>query len=154
MRRPSKKSTLPKIWNIRRRPKFLSIKGLINRLDNVYSKYKKLSNLSKEGYIRCFTCRGFFSYRQIDCGHFVSRIYMNTRYMEENTQPQCQKCNRFLEGRKDVYALNLQKKYGADILQKLNDKKNEIRQFTITELQEMIASYKQKLKELTQPRQE
>jgi len=137
-----------KISYTRRKNHPPSIKRLIQILDQLFSQYKRLSNMDKQGFIRCFTCGGFFSYREIDCGHFASRMHKGTRYMEENTEPQCRKCNRFLEGVKDVFALNLQKKYGVDILQKINDKKNTITKFTATELEQLILSYKQKLKEV------
>ena len=57
----------------------------------------------------------------MQCGHFMSRRYMATRYHELN-QNQCIKCNMFEQGMQYVYGLNLDAKYGegtADELQQL-----------------------------------
>lgn len=45
----------------------------------------------------------------------------------------------------DEYALALTKKYGAEILQELATKKREVKQFTVKELQDIIATYREKL---------
>jgi len=128
--------------------KYIPIKKLIKKLDIVFSKYKRLSNLTPQGYIRCFTCGGFFTYRQTDCGHYIGRECLATRYLEENTAPQCHDCNRWAEGKKSIFAINLQKKYGKDILDKLHAKENEIWQPTAYELETLILFYKQKTLEL------
>ncbi len=120
---------------------YIPIKRLILKLDRLFSKYKRLSNLTPQGFIRCFTCGGFFTYRQIDCGHYIGRECMATRYLDENTEPQCHSCNRFAEGKKAIFAINLQKKYGKDILDKLNAKAQEIWQPTTYELEELIIKY-------------
>jgi hypothetical protein len=121
---------------------------LVKKLDIVFSKYKRLSALTSQGYIRCFTCGGFFTLRQIDCGHYIGREHMGTRWEERNTAPQCHTCNRFREGQKDIFAQNLQKKYGIGILEWLNDKKNKITQFSSNDLEDMIEEYKTKIKNL------
>ena len=41
----------------------------------------------------------------------------------------------------DEYALALQRKYGQDILVRLNAEKNKIKQFTVQELQMLIKEY-------------
>ena len=128
--------------------KYVPINKLIKKLDIVFSKHKRLSALTSGGCIRCFTCGAFLTFRQTDCGHYVGRECMPTRYEEKNTEPQCHSCNRFAEGKKDIFAINLQKKYGAGILEWLNQKKNEIKQWTVPELEEKIIYYKQKIKEL------
>lgn len=129
--------------------KYVSVSKLIKKLDIIFSKYKRLFNVTKQGYIRCFTCNAFLTFRQTDCGHYIGRENMSTRYEEKNTEPQCHSCNRFAEGKKDIFAINLQKKYGADILLWLNKKKNEIKQWTATELEELISKYTKLLAEMT-----
>ena len=127
---------------------YTPINSLIKNLDILFSKYKRLSNLTSQGYIRCFTCGAFLTFRMADCGHYVGRECMATRYLDENTACQCHSCNRFAEGKKDVFAINLVKKYGVDILDRLNKLKHSTKQFTADELQEMIVYYKTKVKEL------
>ncbi len=131
-----------------RQPKYTPLPKLIAKLDRIFSQYKRLSNLTPQGYIRCFTCGKFCSFRETDCGHYIGRENMNTRYLDENTEPQCHYCNRFAEGRKDEFAINLQRKYGSRILDILNQKKHEFKQFTSIELEGMITCYKQRVNDL------
>ena len=121
---------------------------LVEKLDKIYSKYVRLVEADEFGKVRCFTCDKVYDWDKIDCGHYVSRMYKNTRWTRENTQPQCRSCNRFHEGMKDVFALKLQKKYGDDILQVLNDRKNEDYKWTESDLEELITYYNNRVKEL------
>ena len=128
--------------------KYTPVNKLIKKLDRVFSEYIRRLALTPQGYIRCFTCGAFITFRQADCGHYVGRECMSTRFYERNVAVQCHSCNRYAEGRKDIFAINLQKKYGQGILEELNRKKNEIKQWTAGELEEKIEDYKQKLKKL------
>jgi hypothetical protein len=125
-----------------------SIKALVLKCDTIFSRYKRLSNAKTNGDVECFTCGGIFNWVHIDCGHYISRMYKTVRWDEQNTEPQCPSCNRFHEGKKDVFALKLQEKYGRDILEELNRRKNKVHKFTIPELNELYEYYKDKVREL------
>jgi hypothetical protein len=130
-----------------KRPKKLST--LIHNLDATFSKYIRYSYADGRGNLSCFTCDRVASIHEMDCGHFVSRQHKSTRWLEKNCHPQCRYCNRYNEGRKDVYAVRLVQKYGPNILLELQEEKHKIRKWTPVELQEMIGKYKQKLSELS-----
>jgi len=140
--------TIKKIQETRHKNNPLKMSSLTKMLDDIFSKYKRMINLKENGLITCFTCQQEFELKNIDCGHYISRQYKTVRWDEQNTEPQCKSCNRFHEGRKDVFALNLQKKYGDDILEKLNQRKNQIKKFTEYELQEMVKYYKDQVESL------
>ncbi len=146
-RKPSLE-TKEKIVATRQRNHPISMKGLVTKVDALFSRYKRLSNTNDDGKIKCFTCERYFVYADMDCGHYVSRSYKSTRWLDENAEPQCRSCNRFHEGVKDVFALNLIKKHGQDILQQLSDKKRQIKKFTIDELAEIKKELQQKIKEM------
>jgi hypothetical protein len=120
----------------------------IKKLDGVFSQYIR-NKYAVNGFVNCFTCYRLFPVKDMDCGHYISRMYKSLRYSEKNAHPQCRYCNRYLFGAMDEYAVNLQKKYGENILNELNKEKRKIKQFTIPELNQMIEYYKNKLKELT-----
>jgi len=128
-----------------KRPKKMST--LFKNADAFYSRYIRLK-YSKNGYVKCVTCGRFFPIKEMDCGHFVGRGYMSTRYFEKNTHPQCRYCNRFKEGVKDVYALWLVEHYGQGILKELNYLRNQHKRFRPWELQEIADNYKLKIKEI------
>jgi hypothetical protein len=123
------------------------LKGWIHKADAVFSKYIRLSYSDGRGNCRCFTCDAVKPIAEMDCGHFVSRQHKSTRWMEKNCHPQCRFCNRYNEGRKDVYAVRLIEKYGPNILLELQEEKNKIAHINPAELQELIKRYQEKTKE-------
>jgi 5-methylcytosine-specific restriction endonuclease McrA len=124
---------------VKKKKKPVSKSKVVKELDRVFSLYIR----HRDNYT-CATC-GKQSPEQAQCGHYVSRANMNTRWDEINCNCQCVGCNVFKSGNMDEYALFMVSKYGENILKELKEKKNTIRQWTIKELQEKIAEYKIKL---------
>ena len=108
-----------------RRKKYLtySIPKLKKIADEVFSLYIR-TFYAMNGLVPCFTCDRLFPIKEIDAGHYVSRTCGTLRYEPRNVHPQCVHCNRFCEGKKDIYALRLINKYGSGILEELNKWKN------------------------------
>jgi hypothetical protein len=121
---------------------------LIKKADVIYSRYIRYSYADGRGNIVCFTCDSVKPVVEMDCGHFVGRQHKATRFLETNTHPQCRYCNRYCEGKKDVYAVRLIHKYGPNILLELQEAKNKIVKWSPSDLQALIESYKQKLEQL------
>lgn len=126
-----------------KRPKKLS--SLVHKADEVFSKYIRHSYSDGRGNISCFTCDAVKPISEMDNGHFVSRQHKATRFLEKNGHPQCRWCNRYNEGRKDVYAVRLIQKYGPNVLLELQEEKNKITHWTHEDLQRIIEYYKKKL---------
>lgn len=101
----------------------ISTATLQKKLDNIFSKFIRLRDADKNGLIRCCACGVLIPWEDSDCSHFVSRQYLFTRYEQKNCHASCRKCNRFLEGNKEAYALFLVRKYGAGIFEELNENK-------------------------------
>jgi hypothetical protein len=126
-----------------KKPHKKSIKGLVVKLDGVFSKYIRLRDKCI-----CITCGKRDILSKMDCGHYITRQCRATRWDEKNCACQCQHDNRYLEGVKDVFALKLQKKYGDNILQELNDKKNQIFKVSPEWLEDKINYYKKEIEKL------
>lgn len=118
----------------------------VKQLDKFFSIYIRQSYSNDFGMSSCYTCSAVKHYKDLQCGHFISRAHMNTRWDESNVRPQCVACNVFNKGRMDVYAMRLVKECGAGELERLNALKNTIRQWTIQELKTKILFYKDKIK--------
>jgi len=117
------------------------------RLDVIFSEFIRLRD-SANGEFRCISCDETKPYEQADCGHYINRQHMATRYHEMNCSAQCRKCNRFLEGNIIKYRKGLLKRYGeeaVDILEALQDTTRQIKE---PEYKELIAYYKEKVKYL------
>lgn len=117
-------------------------------LDKWFSLYIRLRDSDANGYGRCISCGKLVHYKDADCGHFINRQHMNTRYDERNCNLQCTKCNRFDEGNNVGYMQGLVKKYGEGIIEGLHLKKHLYKKFSDFELKELTKYYKQKVKEL------
>lgn len=122
-----------------------SIKTLKHKLDDLWSKYIRLSETGSDGNCRCCSCGLSYSWKEMDCGHFISRNHNGGRFLRENCHAQCKKCNRFREGNKAGYAVFLIDEYGPEIIDRLNQLQYKIKRFTVPELQEMVVWTKNEL---------
>ena len=100
------------------------------------------------GYFQCTSCGKIKPFEQADCGHYINRQHMNTRFDEMNCNAQCRHCNRFMEGNIQDYRRRLVSKYGERSVLLLEAKKNVSRQFSDFQLEEMITHYKEEAKKL------
>lgn len=119
---------------------------LIQKLDRVFSSYIRIKH-SKDGYCTCYTCGKSVSLLLIDCGHFISRSHMATRWDQNNTRPQCTDCNRFRSGNLKKFEENLIKQLGLFHVELLKEKSKQITKFTRNELVDLYQEYTEKLKE-------
>ena len=128
-------------------PKKKSLSKLKKQLDQIYSQYIRQSSANKQGLARCYTCSKEADWKELQCGHFISRSSLATRFMEENTKVQCVGCNVFGSGRPVIFAERLQKEYGKDIIEKLYKEARKIVKYFPYE--EKIKYYTSKLQELS-----
>lgn len=118
---------------------------LKKELDAIFSKYIR-QKYSKDGFGQCFTCSKRLAISDLQCGHFVSRIYLGTRYAEDNCRPQCIGCNVFGGGKTAQFAANLERIYGPKIISDLFRQANNIvKNFPY---KEKIEEFKEKIKQL------
>jgi len=63
----------------------------------------------------CYTC-GKAS-KRLQCGHYISRQYLATRWDETNCRPQCWGCNGYGKGRPIVFEKVLKEIYGSKTIE-------------------------------------
>jgi len=97
--------------------------------------------MSWEGYNSCFTCGIKKYWKELQCGHFVPRRYMSLRWDEINCQAQCHECNVTKEGNLVKFAENLKIKFGKDIVDLLNVRKQKTVKYSDPELWELVKYY-------------
>lgn len=122
-------------------------KRLIDRLDKIVSIYVR-TLYSKNGYVKCYTCDIVRPIKEMDCGHYIKRQYMNTRWDLDNLRVQDTRCNRFLDGNQDEFIARLNMEMGRDMAIELNKKKHTIKQWTIKELENLETKFKKLYEEL------
>tara|TARA_B110000503_G_C6851375_1_gene290966 strand:- start:113 stop:442 length:330 start_codon:yes stop_codon:yes gene_type:complete len=99
--------------------------------------------MAKSQIVECFTCGSQDHWKNVDCGHFMSRKHYATRWDELNCQNQCKKCNIFRQGEQFRFGINLDKKYGEGTAEQLMNKSRATVKLSSVELTEMIEYYKE-----------
>ena len=121
-------------------PKKPTRKGLIKKLDTVFSEYIR-RRYAKNDIATCVTCGKKDHWKNLQAGHFMSRKHYSTRWDEQNVEVQCQACNVFRYGEQYLFAKHL----GSKKADKLLAKSREMVKFSDYDLQEMIDIYKNKI---------
>ena len=106
-----------------------------------------MSNSNPEGICECYTCGKKQHYSEAQCGHFVSRSNMATRFMPQNTKIQCVSCNEYKDGNIEVFEVNLERD-NKGIVEFLQEQGRTISKPTISDLKELIVEYRYKLKQV------
>lgn len=123
-------------------------KSITIKLDRVFSEFIRLRDASANGYVRCISCGKIDHWKEVDCGHYVNRKHLSTRWHEKNCNAQCRACNRFDEGNMLGYTKGLVKKYGPSVLDELDMLKHQVSKLGDFEGKLLIKHYQDKLKEL------
>ena len=118
-----------------------SRKTLVKKLDTIFSIFIRLRKANKQGIVTCYTCGKKDHYKKMQNGHFMSRKSYSTRWEELNCQVQCYGCNVMQQGRQYQFGLNLEKKYGEGVAEKLLIKSKQTVKYSNEDLQEMILYY-------------
>lgn len=126
----------------------LTYAGLKRKADAVFSEFVRKRWADSNGETRCVTCRNKAPWRQLQCGHFVSRVHLATRWLPENAAPQCSSCNVLRRGNLAEYAAWLQAEYGHGIIERLVEMKRKSVKYTRADLEALIENYRQNIEGL------
>lgn len=119
---------------------------LKKQLDKIFSEYVRKKYADNKGGVSCYTCGAQKYWKEMQCGHFVSRAKLATRYDERNCRPQDVGCNVFGGGKISIFAERLERELGVGIVMELYKLSNTTIRYYPYE--EKIAHYKEKIKEL------
>lgn len=125
-----------------------SIKTLKRKLDDVFSIYIRLRDSDDKGFCQCISCGKIQHWKDVDCGHYVNRSHMGTRYSERNCNAQCRSCNRFSEGNNIGYTRGLIRKYGIKVIDELDVKKHTQTYMKSFDYEVLIDHYNKEIEKL------
>lgn len=123
------------------------LQTLVSDLDIIFSRYIRLKDADMFGNVKCISCPASGHYLSMDCGHFISRSHMYTRFLEANCRPQCRHCNRIKNGNLPEFAKALELERPGTIEQ-LQEQAKIIYKYSREELKGLIADYTKKLKQI------
>lgn len=92
---------------------------LEHKLDKKFSLQLRIEEADEDGNTYCRTCGKRGHYKEMDCGHYISRRHRGTRWLRKNCTTQCTHCNRWNEGNKPRFTAYLIGKYGVGIIDEL-----------------------------------
>jgi len=121
----------------------------LKKLDDAFSEYIRLRDADDNGYITCCTGGGRVFWKYADCGHYIDRGNMATRYHEKNCHAQSKEWNQFKnkEVMLEAYEEFLVDKYGENIIDDLETLKHNTLRISNNEAILLIKHYKAKAKE-------
>lgn len=156
IRKPLKRKTPLKRTPFKRKPaKAKAPKKKAARKPNLKTLKKKawalcsqairLEGREQDGLVTCCSCQRRMPWKEIQAGHFIDGRFNSILFDERGIHPQCGVCNVVFNGRKEEYFLFMEARYGREVIDELRRQRNESRNFTVEELQGMIAAYKQRI---------
>ncbi len=77
-----------------------------------FSIYNRLKDSNNLGMVKCCTCSKIDYWKNMDCGHYISRKHKATKYHEKNNHAQCKRCNDYGKGEQAIYGVYVDHKYG------------------------------------------
>ena len=102
----------------------------------------------------CISCkkmkviRTSYDLKDFHAGHyFLENKYSSIRFDERNISGQCYRCNKRLSGNLAEYEINLIQKIGKKEFEQLNIDKNNIKKWSVKELEELNKYFLKKIKE-------
>jgi hypothetical protein len=90
--------------------------------------WKVLSELVRREGQYCITCEKPLNWKESNAGHFIhGKKYPYAYFDRRNVNAQCRRCNLYLDGARDTYAVKLVEMYGDGILRELFELKREMK---------------------------
>lgn len=115
-------------------------------LDSIVSKVIRLESSDTNGMVQCVTCKRYFNWQIIQCGHFQRRGNLSTRYEQKNLGPQCEECNCYNDGENELFALFIDEFHGEGTAEKI---RHQARQMVFDfPYQEEIIKWSERLQKL------
>jgi Bacteriophage Lambda NinG protein len=97
----------------------------------VFSVYIRKRDRISGDMARGVTCPKIRHWKEVDCGHFISRTYRIIKFHELNNHAQCPECNRDFDGNQHVYEAVMIRMYGAGMVEELNRLKDSVPYYRI-----------------------
>lgn len=99
----------------------------------------RLQEVDKYGYGKCISCWKRLKRNEGHGWHYIPRMHMATAFDLRNIHLQCPYCNNQLHWNLIEYRKNMIEQFGEDLVLELEEKKNQTKNFTIEELEALLA---------------
>ena len=120
------------------------------KLWKVFSEFIRLRDSDSQGICKCITCGLVKPWKLMDCGHGIGRQYKSTKFNEKNNHAQCKRCNGFDGGKREVYKVEMDKRYGHGTWDKMEIASRTVCKRSVFEIKVMTEYYKKEVARLKQ----
>jgi hypothetical protein len=121
-----------------KRKKLPSLKSLHAKAWKLWSVYIRTKDADWRGYNRCYTCKKYFHWKELQAGHYWhGRLDFDSR----NLKPQCSRCNKWLSGNLDNYTMYLIEDMGLEAVKQLRRDAAQHKGYSRQELLDIISKY-------------
>jgi len=110
----------------------------------LFSEYIRRRDSDWSGRGKCITCPNVKHWKEMDAGHYISRSKKAILYDERNVNLQCKRCN--ITGEPQLYRKALIGKYGEEVVDELESRIHELKQFKLADYKRLYEEYTLKLK--------
>lgn len=100
-----------------RRQTLTSLKRTVNKWLSVAIRYERADK--KTGLCTCITCGVKRPPNKMQAGHFLDGSTNASRFSEIQIHPQCYACNVLMNGNKVLYFLQMERKYGREVVDQI-----------------------------------
>lgn len=114
----------------------------VTKIDIEFSRYIRKIHANGSGIVGCYTCGARMLWKESECGHYVPRANMATRFNEMNCKPQCYRCNHELRGNLNVFRERLVDDYGEKAVSALEELGRSSLRMLPSDLKEIYERYK------------
>lgn len=126
--------------------KTYTVNQLKKKAWKLVSEYVRRSNADWKGDVRCVTCQKTMPWKEAQAGHFIQGRRNAVVFDLRHIYPQCMPCNVFRHGNLIAYYPFMIKQVGEEVIEELKELNKHDKQFTRTELEVLIESLKEKIK--------
>ena len=119
----------------------------VKKLDSIFSKYIR-RRFSEDDIATCYTCGKKDHWKNLQCGHFMSRRFFSTRWDDKNCQVQCKSCNIFRYGEQYIFGVNLDNEFGDGTAEMLEFDSKQLLKISMPQLKILILKYEELVKEM------
>jgi hypothetical protein len=120
-------------------------------LTQYFNLWVRLNEVDANGYGYCCSCGQLIHWTDGDAGHFVGRANHTLKWDERNVHLQCRQCNYMKDGDRIGYHNFMVENYGQETVEELRRLAKTVRKWRKPELQEMIDTYRERLKAMKRP---
>lgn len=125
-----------------------TLSGLKKKCWRLFSEYVRRKGSDEGGTDHCYTCGGLFHWKDLQAGHAIPGRHNAVLFDEEIVRKQCATCNVFRRGQYHIFTTKLIRERGMEWWEKKLEESRRLVKWTRSDIEELIAGYKEKLKAL------